>query len=106
MVMLMSQGGNKHATKVAVRGTQSARGRAVQTEPVRNIRQFAQGQADDTGNAASCSPSYMEWAAFMAGTRDGDFGFGAYFTDERDLADKSKSKSSVIEYTWTPAGAR
>jgi hypothetical protein len=104
MVMLMLQGGNKHAAKVAARGPQRTRGRAVQTEPVHNVRRFAQRQADDTGNAATCAPSYVEWSGFMAGAQIGDFGFGAYFTDERDFADKAQSESSMTEYTWTPAG--
>jgi hypothetical protein len=104
MVMLMSQGGNKHAAKVAARGQQRTRGRAVRAGPVRSFRPFARPQADDAGNAATCSPSYLEWAAFMAGTRDGEF--GAYFPDERDFADKAQPDSSMTECTWTPAGAR
>ncbi len=102
MVTLMSQGGNKQAAKVAARGRQRTRGRAVRAGPVRSFRPFARPQADD----ATCLPSYLEWAAFMAGTRDGDIGFGVYFTDERDFADKAQPESSMTEYTWTPAGAK
>jgi hypothetical protein len=106
MVMFMSQGGSKHAAKVAARDPQGSLGRAVRAEPVRKLRPFAPGQADDTGNAAACSPSYRRWAGFVAGAQFGDFGFGAYFTDERDLADEGQPESSVTEYTWTPAGAK
>ncbi len=42
----------------------------------------------------------------MAGAQIGDFGFGAYFTDARDLADEAQSESSIPEYTWTPAGTK
>jgi hypothetical protein len=104
MVVLMSQGGNKHAAKVAARDLQGTFGRAVRAEPVRKLRPLAQG--DDTGSAAACSPSYRRWAGFVAGAQIGDFGFGAYFTDERDFANKAKSESSMTEYTWTPARAR
>ena len=106
MVMLMSQGGNKHAAKVAEPGPQRTRGRAVQIEPVRTVRRIAQRQADDTGDAATCSPSYRRWAGFVAGAQIGDFGFGAYFTDAREFTNKAQSDSSMTEYTWTPAGAR
>jgi hypothetical protein len=106
MVMFMSQGGSKHATKVAARGRQGMLGRAARTEPARNLRPFAQGQADDTGNAAASPPSYRRWAGFVAGGQTGELGFGAYFTDERDLADKAQSETSMTEYTWTPARAR
>jgi hypothetical protein len=106
MVVLMSQGGKTHAVKVARRSSLGTRGRAVRPTPVRNLRSFAQGQTDDTGNAAACAPSYVEWSGFMAGAQIGDFGFGAYFTDERDLADEAQSEASMPEYTWTPAGTR
>ncbi len=106
MVMFMSLGGSKHAAKVAARGTPSTRGRAVQAEPVRNFHRFAQGQADDTGNGTTCSPSYRRWAGFVAAAQSGDFGFGAYFTDERDLADEAQPDSSMTEYTWSPARPR
>ena len=106
MVMFMSQGGSKRAAKVPARARQEPLGRAVRVEPARNLRSFARGQADDTGSAAACSPSYRRWAGFVAGTQIGDFGFGAYFTDERDLADKAQPETSMTEYTWTPAGAR
>ena len=49
---------------------------------------------------------YLRWAAFAADAQDGDFGFGAYFTDERGLADNAPSGSSMTQYTWTPAGTR
>jgi len=97
---------SRHSAKVVARGRQRTLGRAVRAQPVRNFRPFAQGQADHTGNAATGLPSYMEWAAFMAGAQVGDFGFGAYFTDERDLANKAQPETSMTEYTWTPAGAR
>ncbi len=104
MVAFMLLGGSKHSVKVAVRGGQLTRGQvAVQAEL---IRPFAQGQADDTGNAAARPPSYRRWAGFVADAQSGDFGFGAYFTDERDLADKAQPDSSMTEYTWSPARPR
>jgi hypothetical protein len=106
MVVLMSQVGKTHAAKVAARGPQGRRGRAVRAEPLRNLRSFGPRQTDDTGNAAACAPSYVEWSGFMAGAQIGDFGFGAYFTDARDFADKAQSESSMPEYTWTPAGTK
>jgi hypothetical protein len=76
----------------------------------RNVRALT---ASPTGSAGSAAPqaaaglhTYLRWAAFAAYAQDGDFGFGAYFTDERGLADNAPSGSSMIEYTWTPAGTR
>jgi hypothetical protein len=102
----MAQGGSKHATKVAARSLQRARGRALRAGPVRDLRSFGPRQAEDAGNAATCAPRYAEWSGFMAGAPIGDFGFGAYFTDERDVAVEAQPESSLTEYTWTPAGTK
>ena len=104
--MLMSRGGKMHAAKVAGRVPQGTRGRALRPAPVRNLRSLARGQTDDVGNDAACAPSYMEWSGFMADAQIGDFGFGAYFTDERDTADETQPDTSTTEYTWTPAGTK
>jgi hypothetical protein len=104
MVAFMLLGDSKHSEKVAMRDRQRMRGQmAVQAEL---IRPSAPGQADDTGNAAARPPSYRRWAGFVAGAQIGDFGFGAYFTDERDLADEAQPQTSMTEYTWSPAKAR
>jgi hypothetical protein len=47
---------------------------------------------------APCPQSYLQWAAFAAGTQDGDFGFGAYFVDA--------SSAPPTRYTWTPSRRR
>ena len=49
-----------------------------------------------THSQGSIGPqSYLQWAGFMAGAPNGDFGFGAYFVDQET--------GGTIRYTWTPA---
>jgi hypothetical protein len=43
--------------------------------------------------SATDSQSYLQWAGFMIGPRNGDFGFGAYFAGEEPIG----------AYTWTPS---
>jgi hypothetical protein len=114
----MAQSSSKRSAKVATRGRRRTRGRVMAAKPAdirgqipgRNVRALA---PTPTGSAGSAAPqaaaglqTYLLWAGFAAGPPDADVGFGAYFTDERGLADNAPSGSSMNAYTWTPAGAR
>jgi hypothetical protein len=112
-MMFMSQRSSKHPADGAPRGRPRTLGREVQAKPVVDIRgqspwgkirPFAQRQADDTQSAA-CLQGYLQWAGFVAGTKDGDFGFGTYFVDDRpSAANGAQSSAGMMAYTWTPAG--
>jgi hypothetical protein len=116
--MCMGRSSSKRSAKVATRGRRRMRGRVVAAKPAdirgqipgRNVRAFAPSPTGSTDSAAPQAAAglqtYRRWAGFAAGPQDGDFGFGAYFTDERGLADNEPSGSSMTAYTWTPAGAR
>jgi hypothetical protein len=72
--------------------------------PVRPLAKLAptDGSADMQG--ATGSQSYLQWAGFMAGAPNGDFGFGAYFVgEETGAADEAQSGAGAIRYTWTPS---
>ena|SRR5258708_696781 len=68
-----------------------ARNRAART----HIHPAGPEGSADTQSAAG-TPSYLQWAAFMACAQSGDFGFGAYFVDE--------AVARMTTYTWTPSG--
>jgi hypothetical protein len=114
MVMFMSQSSSKHTASVAARGRRRTPGREVQAIPVLDIRNqtsrddvrpLAQGQVDDTGNSATCLQSYLQWAGFAGDTQNGEFGFGAYFLDDKPSeANSAPSSARMTEYTWTPSG--
>jgi hypothetical protein len=104
--------------KVATRGRRRTRGRVVLAKPAvirgqipgRNVPGLTPSPAGSAGSAApqaaASLQTYLRWAGFAAGPQDADFGFGAYFTDERGFADSAPSGSSMTAYTWTPAGAK
>jgi hypothetical protein len=110
----MSQGGSKHPANGAARSRAHAlaRTRAKPAIGVRsriasgNLRPVAQPQVDDIGTGLEeptlqpsppCLQGYLQWAGFVAGTRDDIFGFGAYFVD-------NESGTRIATYTWTPSG--
>lgn len=45
------------------------------------------------GQSATAPQGYLQWAGFMAGTPNGDF--GAYFVDQET--------GGTVRYTWTPS---
>jgi len=117
----MSQSSSKPSAKIAARAHGPAVRPATHSKPAADIRgrALARRHADkDAGRgliasehtadqSAACVQGYMQWAAFMAGTPDGDFGFGAYFAgDESSRANNAQSSPEIIEYTWTPARRR
>src|ERR1019366_3665981 len=102
----MARSSSKRSAKVATHGRRRTRGREVAAKPAdirgqipgRNVRALAPSSAapqDATG-----LQTYLRWAGFVAGPEDGDFGFGAYFTNERDFANNAPSDSSMSGYTW------
>jgi len=123
-MMFMSQSSSKPSAKIAARAHGPAVRPATHSKPAADIRgrALARRHADkDAGNvrsltvcehaadqqSAACVQGYMQWAAFMAGTPDGDFGFGAYFAgDESSRANSTQSSPEITEYTWTPARRR
>jgi hypothetical protein len=111
MVMFMSQSRSKSAANIAARGQKRSRGREVAAAPAADLRSrtaggkfrpFAQGHAAE--QSATCLQSYLQWAGFMSGAQDGNFGFGAYFADDKPSdANDAPSSAWMIEYTWTPS---
>jgi hypothetical protein len=119
----MSQ--SKHSASAAVRGRARTPGRKVQAKPAVDNR-AARGKVRPLGHElvdvdfrnagdrasrkgfagkqladkqeASCAQSYLQWAAFAAGTQDGDFGFGAYFADA--------GSAPPTRYTWSTSRRR
>ena len=120
-MMFVSQSSSKPSAKIAAHAQEPALGPAIHGKPAADIRgrAVARKQADkDAGDvrglsapehtadqqSAACVQGYMQWAGFMTGAPDGDFGFGAYFAgDESSRADSTQSSPEIIEYTWTPA---
>jgi hypothetical protein len=118
-MVFMSQSSSKPSAKIAAHAQEPAFGPAPHSKPAANIRScaLARRHADkDAGNVRglatpehaadlqSAMQGYMQWAGFMTGAPDGDFGFGAYFAgDESSRADSTQSSPEIIEYTWTPA---
>jgi hypothetical protein len=118
-MVVMSQSSSKPSAKIATRGQEPALGPAPHSKPAADIRgrALARRHADkDAGNVRTLATpehaadpqsgmqGYMQWAGFMTGAPDGDFGFGAYFAgDESSRADSTQSSPEIIEYTWTPA---
>jgi hypothetical protein len=120
----MSQSSSKPSAKIAARTQEPALGPAIHSKPAADIRgrAHARRRADkDAGNvrglavsehtaeqqSAACVRGYTQWAGFMTGTPDGDFGFGSYFAgDESSRAGSTQSSPEITEYTWTPAQRR
>jgi hypothetical protein len=121
-MVFMSQSSSKPSAKIAARGQEPALGPAPHSKPAADIRSRAPARrhADkNAGNvrglatpehaadAQSAMQGYMQWAGFMTGAPDGDFGFGAYFAgDESSRASGAQSSPEITEYTWTPARRR
>jgi len=112
----MSQRPSKPVTRVAALGrprTPTPQGPTKPSVDIRGrpprgrLRPLAQlGPAESSANAQSVTgrQSYLQWAAFMAGAPNGDFGFGTYFLDqETGTVDGAQSGAGTIRYTWTPA---
>jgi hypothetical protein len=119
----MSQISSKRPAKLAARAQRRTLGRGVQARPatdIRNLRPLAQRQAEDnagnvsglpgsegsaTEQSAVCRQSYLHWAGFVVGNQSADFGFGAYFVDDKASgANDAQSSAWMTKYTWTPAG--
>lgn len=88
----MAQGSSKHPMGGRARARRSAPGRVAAAKPAAGIRggQAAHGpcpvgqpprEPADARSAPGSRP-YLQWAAFMTGTRDEDGAFGAYFASE------------------------
>jgi hypothetical protein len=113
-VMFMSQSSSKPTAKVAARGRPHPRGFAVGAKPAVDIR--PQTSRDDprplpegnVNNLASSEdlPNYAQWAGFMDGAQEAEFGFGAYFVDEPSGPNGAQPSASATRYTWTPSGRR
>jgi hypothetical protein len=58
------------------------------------LAQPGPAEASAGGQSAAAPQSYLQWAEFMAGSPNGDFGSGAYFVDQET--------GGTIRYTWTP----
>jgi hypothetical protein len=107
----MPQG--KHKASVAARSRLRPPGRAAKSA-VDNRKRTAWGRPHAGGRAgerpteqqdATRPQSYLQWAAFAAGTQDGDFGFGAYFADASSApsAKRTWTEGTCTKSTWTPA---
>src|SRR5579863_5900355 len=115
-VMMMER--SKHSEKVATPGRQRTRDREVEAKPTagsrgeRSVRPLAPRIVDNESGkvgapmrpqdwaampSAAGLQAYRRWAGFVAGPNS-DFGFGAYFVDERCLADGAQSRSPVTAY--------
>jgi hypothetical protein len=112
--MFMSQSSSKPTAKVAARGRPHQRSFAVQAKPAVDIRPqtsrddprpLAEGKVKNLASSEDL-PNYAQWAAFMDGAQDAEFGFGAYFVDEPSNPNGAQSSASVTRYTWTPSGRR
>jgi len=102
----MSQSSSKHPADARARARRSALDRGVAAKPAldisgraaRGFRPFGQPQAEPAGatdgQSAPSLRGYLQWAAFVIGTRDEDCGFGAYFVGDMP--------GGVSRYTWTP----
>lgn len=101
----MAQGSSKHPMGARARARRSAPGRVVAAKPavggraahgLRPVGQPPREPAD--ARSAPGSRPYLQWAAFMTGTRDEGGAFGAYFAGELP--------GGASRYTWTPAADR
>jgi len=100
MVVFMARSSSKHTAKVAAGGQRTLGN--VQAKPavyVPSFRPLAKRQAANTGSYATCLPIDLRRAGIVAGTQDGDFGFGANFLDDTP-------SDAMSAYTWTPSGRR
>jgi hypothetical protein len=110
----MSRSNSKATAKVAPRGRPHSRGFAVRAKAAVDIR--PQTSRDDPrplpeGNEKNLEspeylPNYAQWAGFMDGAQEGEFGFGAYFVDEPSGPNGAQPSASATSYTWTPSGRR
>jgi hypothetical protein len=100
--------GSKHPMGARARAGRSTPGPVVAAKPAVGIRGGRSvhglrpvGQPPREPADARSTPgarAYLQWAAFVTGTRDEDGGFGAYFLNE--------PPGGASRYTWTPAADR
>jgi hypothetical protein len=110
----MSQRPSKPVAKVAARARPHTPNAQVPAKPSVDIRSRARRgslrpltqpgptEVPASAKSATAPQSYLQWAGFMDGTPNGDFGFGAYFLDQ-DNGAADGAGAGTIRYTWTPA---